>query len=252
MRVARLAWSELLGGERQAARKRLDEFLEKTDPARTCLAQPLTVRALVARDEGDLEGAEGLAYQALTAAQDDPFEWLATWMSLGALAAVETDLECYELATRLWAALDAAARKIGMVPFPAVTGLMTPATRANRDELGDQRYDEAWAEGAVLSLEEAANYASRGRGQRRRPAFGWASLTPTEREVIKLVVSGFSNPDIAARMFVSRPTVKTHLTNIFRKLRVSSRSELAAEAVRQGSTSMERSPVTPGSTSRQP
>jgi predicted ATPase/DNA-binding CsgD family transcriptional regulator len=252
MRVARLAWSELLGGEREAARKRLDEFLEKTDPARTCLAQPLTVRALVARDEGDLEGAEGLAYQALTAAPDDPCDWLATWMSLAALAAVETDLECCELATRLWAALDAAARKTGMVPFPAATGLMRPATRANRDELGDQRYDHAWAEGAALSVEEAANYASRGRGQRRRPALGWASLTPTEREVIKLVVNGFSNPDIAARMFVSPPTVKTHLTNIFRKLGVSSRSELAAEAVRRGPTSTERTPQLRGSASRQP
>jgi DNA-binding CsgD family transcriptional regulator len=173
-------------------------------------------------------------------------------MSLAALAAVETDLECCELATRLWAALDAAARKTGMVPFPAATGLMRPATRANRDELGDQRYDHAWAEGAALSVEEAANYASRGRGQRRRPALGWASLTPTEREVIKLVVNGFSNPDIAARMFVSPPTVKTHLTNIFRKLGVSSRSELAAEAVRRGPTSTERTRQLGGSASRQP
>jgi DNA-binding CsgD family transcriptional regulator len=206
----------------------------------------------VARDEGDLEGAEGLAYQALTAARDDPCQWLATWMSLAALAAVETDLERYELATRLWAALDAAAHKTGMVPFPAVTGLMRSATRANRDELGDQRYDHAWAEGAALLLEEAANYASRGRGQRRRPDLGWASLTPTEHEVIKLVVNGLSNPDIAARMFVSSPTVKTHLTNIFRKLGVSSRSELAAAAVRQGPTSTERTPQLRRSASRQP
>jgi DNA-binding CsgD family transcriptional regulator len=46
------------------------------------------------------------------------------------------------------------------------------------------------------------------------------------------VADGLSNPEIANRMFISRRTVATHLTAIFRKLAISSRSELAAQAVR--------------------
>ena len=57
---------------------------------------------------------------------------------------------------------------------------------------------------------------------------GWQSLTPAEREVVRLVGQHLSNPEIAARLFVSRSTVKTHLVHIFAKLGVSSCSELAA------------------------
>jgi len=85
-----------------------------------------------------------------------------------------------------------------------------------------------------MTLEEAVGYAGRGRGKRRRPSAGWASLTPTELTVAGAVADGLSSPQIADRMIISRRTVATHLTSIFRKLRVSSRAELAASAVRHG------------------
>lgn len=66
------------------------------------------------------------------------------------------------------------------------------------------------------------------RGTRNRPRTGWASLTPTELEVAGLVSEGLTNPQIGERLFVSRRTVQTHLTHVFRKLAMSSRSELAA------------------------
>ena len=50
-----------------------------------------------------------------------------------------------------------------------------------------------------------------------RPALGWQSLTPTELTVAAAVAEGLSNPQIAARMFISRRTVTTHLTSIFRE-----------------------------------
>ncbi len=108
--------------------------------------------------------------------------------------------------------------------------LWTPPGTADREK--DPSSD--WAEGAALSIDEALAYASRGRGRRRRPASGWASLTPTELEVVRLVAKHQSNPDIAERLFVSRATVKTHLIHVFAKLGVRSRSELAAEAIRRG------------------
>ncbi len=76
--------------------------------------------------------------------------------------------------------------------------------------------------------------AHRGRvGPRRRPQTGWESLTPTESSVVQLVADSLRNRDIADRLFISRRTVETHLTHIFRKLEVSSRTELVAEASRR-------------------
>ena len=50
----------------------------------------------------------------------------------------------------------------------------------------------------------------------------------------RAVAEGLSNPQIAERMFISRRTVTTHLTAIFRKLGVSSRAQVAAIAAQQG------------------
>ena len=90
----------------------------------------------------------------------------------------------------------------------------------------------AWAEGAALSTDEAIAYAQRGRGERKRPGSGWASLTPTERDVVRLVSEGLANKDIATRLFVSPRTVQTHLTHVYTKLGLTSRVQLAQEAAR--------------------
>jgi DNA-binding NarL/FixJ family response regulator len=60
--------------------------------------------------------------------------------------------------------------------------------------LGAEPVDAAVAEGALLSLDQAVGFARRARGSRGRPTSGWASLTPTEREVTALVSEGMSNP----------------------------------------------------------
>ena len=56
---------------------------------------------------------------------------------------------------------------------------------------------------------------------------GLASLTERELQVARLVVDRKTNPQIAAELFLSQKTVETHLRNIFRKIGVSSRVELA-------------------------
>lgn len=71
------------------------------------------------------------------------------------------------------------------------------------------------------------------RGDRGRPATGWASLTPTERTVTKLAAEGMTNPQIGERLFISRRTVQTHLSHVFAKLGVASRVELAGLVVRE-------------------
>jgi DNA-binding CsgD family transcriptional regulator len=71
------------------------------------------------------------------------------------------------------------------------------------------------------------------RGPRKRALAGWESLTAAEQRVSLLVPEGLTNAEIGARLFISGRTVSTHLAHIFRKLEISSRSELAAIVVRE-------------------
>jgi DNA-binding CsgD family transcriptional regulator len=73
------------------------------------------------------------------------------------------------------------------------------------------------------------------RGRRvahRRAQSGWHSLTPSEQAVVDLVAEGLSNPQIGQRLYVSRRTVQSHLAHVFAKLDITSRTQLAAEAIR--------------------
>ncbi|HET7305030.1 MAG TPA: AAA family ATPase [Segeticoccus sp.] len=96
-------------------------------------------------------------------------------------------------------------------------------------------YQRLGAHRDLLRLEadlRAAGMPRGRRGRRRRPTTGWASLTGTERAVADLVADGLTNPQIGARLFVSRRTVQTHVSHIFTKLGLSSRAQLATEVVR--------------------
>jgi DNA-binding NarL/FixJ family response regulator len=55
-----------------------------------------------------------------------------------------------------------------------------------------------------------------------------ATLTPREREIALLVSAGSTNPEIASAVFLSRKTIERHVSNIFAKLAVRNRAELAA------------------------
>ena len=69
-------------------------------------------------------------------------------------------------------------------------------------------------------------------------------LTAREAEVLRLVAAGRSNSEIAAVLFLSEKTVARHLSNIFSKLDVSSRTAAAAYAYEHGLTRDETVPTT--------
>jgi DNA-binding CsgD family transcriptional regulator len=149
------------------------------------------------------------------------------------LAHCVADAGSHTEAARLLGAADALRDRFGLQWFPRfLTTGRAEAERETRAAIGDEHFAAAYAEGSSLDAEQAVAYALRAHGRRNRPPTGWASLTPTELQVAQHVAAGQSNPQIAAALFMSRATVKTHLAHIFPKLGVTSRAELAAQATR--------------------
>jgi predicted ATPase/DNA-binding CsgD family transcriptional regulator len=151
---------------------------------------------------------------------------------LGVLAAAR---ERFSDAARLLAAADAARRPLQYLA-PGFTANRAAAARAvsqARGVLGDDLFTQAWEEGQGLTLDDAVAYAARKGGGRKRPATGWASLTPAELEVVRLAGEGLRNDAIARRLFIAPGTVKVHLSHIFAKLEITTRAELAGQAAAQ-------------------
>jgi DNA-binding CsgD family transcriptional regulator len=82
-------------------------------------------------------------------------------------------------------------------------------------------------------MDTGATAIKPGHGRHRRASFGWESLTEAELRVVGLTVEGLTNREIAARLFVSRRTVATHLEHVFEKLGFTTRVRVAAEAARR-------------------
>lgn len=207
----------------------LDEQLSALESHEASLARAVlsvgVARKLVA---DDVMRAESLLVSALPTLADvhDPLVVAAAFDLLADAAAIQ---QSYEESARLCGAARALKESAGL---PSMNCRMGPVKEA----LGDEVFESAIAQGMNMGLKEAVEYATRGRGKRKRPSSGWKSLTPTESRLAELVAEGLTNPQIAEQLFVSRRTVQTHLYNIFAKVGVNTRTELAAEMVRRKPT----------------
>ncbi len=138
-----------------------------------------------------------------------------------------------------------AAEGYGDAGRPLLSAKALEAAAANFLRAGDRDQARAAFTRAVeiyTSLGAAMDVARlqakfRAHGIRRGPhakhrhaQSGWDSLTPTETKIAALVESGLSNPEIAAKLLLSRRTVATHVSHILRKLNVHSRTDIAREA----------------------
>jgi DNA-binding CsgD family transcriptional regulator len=262
------AHAELVKGDGEAARRACEMAWRHTSPLREVYGRcvnPMHVAALAC---GDIAAARIWADAAVASvpgyfqvaallsralidvaddrpdhAVDDLCAALTVAASYSAYLRLPDVLECLArlvvdtgeaaVATRLLGAAGRIRDQMHQGRIGLVDTEFRAAMDATRKALSEAEFGELWAEGAALTVGEAIAYALRGRGRRRRPSNGWASLTPTEIDVVRLVVEGLGNRDIAARLFISHRTVQTHLTHVYTKLGCASRVQLAQEAAQR-------------------
>jgi len=205
-----LAGALRLAGDPEGAARTLEalENAPLTPAMPRIRAGVLDERALLAHDS-DPERALRLHHEALRIRMDHDLV-LGYIASLEALAQLNLRRGSAEIAGTLAGAAERAREDAG-------------AASPIRPELPE----EAVERGRGMDVRAAVAHAAKARGPRRRPDAGWASLTPAELSVVDLAVRGLSNVEIAARLFIGRGTVKTHLAHVYAKLQVANRTELA-------------------------
>jgi predicted ATPase/DNA-binding CsgD family transcriptional regulator len=214
----------------QTAREHAQElraFAESTGSARK-LAQANWGQGVAGLLSDELDRTHEALHAALRTQAEQGLapEAIDTLEALGELA-----LACEHAtrASRLIGAARSARQALGVVPIPGRADGSPALSRRDHQELLDsERCVAALADGEAMTLTRAIEFARRGRGRRERPTRGWASLSPVESEVATLAAEGLTNPQIARHMYISRGTVKNHLSHIYKKLDVSNRVALTA------------------------
>ena len=156
-------------------------------------------------------------------------------------------------AARLFGAAQALLEAVGAVAFeptPEEEAWREPYLGAARSQLGEAAWGETLARGRAMTLQEAIEYAlseeepsataapssttsqTSPSSAPERPG----GLTSREVEVLGLVATGMTNAQVAQRLFLSTRTVETHLTSIYHKLGVTSRSAATRFALEHGLT----------------
>jgi predicted ATPase/DNA-binding CsgD family transcriptional regulator len=177
--------------------------------------------------------AEGLAQlQELGARRGQGF-------CLAGLATMAALLRQPERAARLFGAADALHRAAGVTMEWPDSVTYERQRAATRGQLDTATFAAAYDAGAALppsqAIAEGLAFAAdvRAVAPDDPPADG-LGLSPREREVLRLLVEGHSNPEIAGTLYISHKTVRNHVTSILAKLGVESRTAAATFALRHG------------------
>ncbi len=212
---------------------RFDGNTEDLDEIEDLLADAVRL----ATQTGDLSTAEALTGQAAALAAESEIPHRQA-----------NALYCRGLLDQDPSRLLAAAERYDDASRPLLTAKALEAAAGHFVDTGDRTQARTAFTRAVeiyTSLGAAADVARlqatfRAHGIRRGPhskhrraRSGWDSLTATEIKIAGFVEEGLSNPEIAAKLLLSRRTVATHVSHILKKLDVHSRTDIARESARR-------------------
>jgi predicted ATPase/DNA-binding CsgD family transcriptional regulator len=220
----------------------------RTFPERQGAGEALAHLSWAARREGDLDRATTLLRESLQRL----YEAGDRLLLVGALElAADLALARGSAATAatLLGATSALRSRMGAPLSPMTQRIIDALCDASRTALAGSRYEDAWAEGGRLPLEQVVARAldlvppptaAEAPASRQRnfvpvsAAAAGVDLTCREQEVLALLCQRLTNPEIAARLFISPKTAGHHVSNILGKLGAANRREAAALAARHG------------------
>jgi DNA-binding CsgD family transcriptional regulator len=179
---------------------------------------------------GRLDDAEARSRSLVVASQEGELLW-------GLAAGARAEAVVHAARGRLDAALDAATASVDRcrsldMPFEVGRSLLVLAAVHRRRRAKAAAADALSEATEVFRLLGAQPWIARTSTERSRAGVrtaGHLDLTRTERMVAELAVQGMSNPEISARLFMSRKTVEFNLGKVYRKLQIRGRGQLATK-----------------------
>jgi DNA-binding CsgD family transcriptional regulator len=234
-----LALPYLLQGDLERAKEFAEEAaaLSREAGDRSLLHLPLHILGWVALLRGDHERAEALHKEGLALSGELGDSW-GTLELLEGLACTAGAKGESEKAARLFGSAEALREATGVGPWAALRTLEERYLVGARSRLKEGAWRRAWGDGYAMSMEAAIEYAlseddsstiaTRTQVQTSSATACTPALTRREREVAELVVRGRTNRQIAEELFVSERTVDHHVSNILKKLELSSREQVAS------------------------
>ena len=217
---------------------------------RTGLNYALDNQGWAALLQGDHEQAKSYYEESLVVSKEIGDKMIAS-ESLDGLACISGARGEALRAGRLFGAAQALqVRQAVAFQTPQAEAWRQPYRATARSQVGEAAWEEVLAQGRAMTLEEAIEYAlseeepsataapssTTGRPPPSSVPERPDGLTSREVEVLGLVATGMTNAQVAHRLFISPRTVETHLTSIYHKLGVSSRSAATRFALEHGLT----------------
>jgi DNA-binding CsgD family transcriptional regulator/tetratricopeptide (TPR) repeat protein len=193
----------------------------------------------VARDQEDPAQAARFFVEAIGSCGDGEDRRAITFILEG-IAGLADRLRRPERAMHLAGAAAALREAIGLPLTPLEQAEHEQRVAWARGQLGAAPFAAAWEAGRALTPEAALAEAAlllheplpRVQTELLPAPTAPFDLTPREREVLRLLVQGQTNPEIARSLFISRKTASNHVTSILAKLGVDTRTAAATYAVR--------------------
>jgi len=231
----------LLQGDTEKARSWFEQSVEQHKELGHIagLAWAVSGLARVAFTQGDLVGAYNNYEESLALARTlGDQELLVNCME--GLAMVVSMQGKHVWAAQIWGAAEVLRETIGQPQAPVERIMYENAIKDVHRHLGERTFAAAYERGRLMSpdqvLQEQVSITSLPPTPstpvaRKMPVSNPAGLTPREVEVLRLVAQGMTNEQVANQLVISSRTVDTHLTSIYGKIGVSSRSAATRYAI---------------------
>nr|HET6904539.1 tetratricopeptide repeat protein [Ktedonobacteraceae bacterium] len=223
-------------GDIVTARAQVEEsvVLYKEMGHRYGTAESLAVLGKVLAAEGDYAAARELYEESLLIAEESGEQWViaADLVGLGEVVAAQHKLAW---AVQLWGAAAALRDALGISISPVEHAEYERVRSSVCVHLGERTFAATWAQGRAMTPEQAVA----AQGQKPLPLPNTpispptypAGLTPREVEVLRQLANGLTDLQIAEKLVLSPRTVHAHISSIYRKLSVTSRSAATRYAI---------------------